>query len=474
MVREPMQISSFNFSDKNGSLFRKFSPIDGQELCSFLEPNKNSISIGVEKLRRNMQVTDDLGLIRRAEILLRISDLIQEEKSHFAELVRLETGKPLAISLSEVETAIQFMRAIAGASFFHSGEVLPSKNKRKLVIYERRPYGLAALIMSFNTPLPNYAWKFAPAWLAGNSLILKPSEHTPLSAEKFLRSCINAGVPENSIGLLLGGGKAGTHLIEENLDLVSFTGSITTGLEIQKNSSGQIRKTIMELGGSNPIIIFEDANVEAAVDAVIQSAFSNAGQRCAAGSRLLVHVDLFDSFVEKVRSKMDLLKIGTDKESHMGPLIDENSVRRYEEFIAKAKIVGKVWMANADVQANNTCVVRPVLVSLEASSELNQEEIFSPILRASKFANDDEALEFANSTKFGLTAAIWTQSLLRIERFRNGLRTGVLNVNGPTHGSEFQFPFGGMNQSGNGSKEVGFESLDEYAFRRLVTLDFSN
>jgi acyl-CoA reductase-like NAD-dependent aldehyde dehydrogenase len=474
MVREPMQISSFNFSDKNGSLFRKFSPIDGQELCSFLEPNKNSISIGVEKLRRNMQVTDDLGLIRRAEILLRISDLIQEEKSHFAELVRLETGKPLAMSVSEVETAIQFMRAIAGASFFHSGEVLPSKNKRKLVIYERRPYGLAALIMSFNTPLPNYAWKFAPAWLAGNSVILKPSEHTPLSAEKFHRLCLIAGVPENSIGLLLGGRKAGTHLIQENLDLVSFTGSLTSGLEIQKNSSGQIRKTIMELGGSNPIIIFEDANVEAAVDAVIQSAFSNAGQRCAAGSRLLVHEDLFDSFLEKVQSRMDLLKIGTGEESQIGPVIDENALRRYDEYIAKAKMVGKVWMANVDVETKNKCVVRPALVFLGADSELNQEEIFSPILRASKFSNDDEALELANSTKFGLTAAIWTQSLLRIERFRNGLRTGVLNVNGPTHGSEFQFPFGGMNQSGNGSKEVGLESLDEYAFRRLVTLDFSN
>ena len=467
-------LKNWNFSEENGIKRSKVSPLSGLNICQYIQPNQQSIIEGVKSMQDKVSQVQKLGVFRRAEILLEMARLIRESRREFAESVRLETGKPPELSFGEVDTAVRFMESLANGCLFNSGSMLPSKNPNKLAMYERYPYGLSALIVSFNTPLPNYAWKFAPAWLAGNSIILKPSEHNPISASLFVKKGIEAGIPSENLGLLLGDKSCGEILVRQELDLLSFTGSSKSGKVIQDFSKNFLRKTILELGGSNPFIVFPDANLSRVVEVIIQSGFSNSGQRCASASRLLLHKDIFVELLEKLKNRMKTLMVGTEENCEIGPVIDLAAVRRYEEFLERASSEGRVVRANCTLRGKNEFVVEPALVILNRDSKLFEEELFAPIIKVTTFEQDSEAIELANSSIYGLTAAIWTQSLSRIGRLRNEINAGVINVNGPTHGAEFQFPFGGVKQSGNGTKEVGLDSLNEYSYGKLITVDFDN
>ena len=473
MVGVP-RVESLNFDQEDGIVVFKKSPLSNEVICEFMEPTKESITKGIENLRRSVGNVEDLGIVKRAKILMNLADNLENSKEEFAQIVHKEIGKPIKLGLAEAEAAASFMRSLAGAAMFQSGEVIPSATRRKLVTYESRPYGLAVLIVSFNTPLPNYAWKLAPAWLAGNGIVLKPSEHTPLSARLFLDKCIESGMPRESLGLLFGGAEVGKHLVRQEFELLSFTGSLSVGLSIQEASTKVMRKTILELGGSNPIIVFSDANLDHAVENVVQSAFSNSGQRCASGSRLYVEQNIYADFLLKLKNRISQLKVGIEVGDEIGTLVDQNALIVYQDFLDQCKNIGKVWIADSSSSNPNAHIAPPAIVEMKATDPLFGEELFVPILRVASFDTAEQVLEYANSSKYGLTAAVWTKRLTLIELFRRGLNAGVLNFNGPTHGAEFQFPFGGARNSGNGTKEVGIGSLDEYSFKQIVTIDFSN
>jgi aldehyde dehydrogenase (NAD+) len=473
MVSE-VQLSGINFNEKNGWIRTKKSPLNGKTLCEYVEPSEESIAQGILELRQNAYIVEDLGLFTRSELLQRLANSIEASKEDFAKLVREETGKPLLLALGEVDTAVKFLRSIAGAAVFQSGIVIPSANKRKWVSSERRPYGLAVLIVSFNTPLPNYAWKFAPAWLAGNGIVMKPSEHTPLSARLFFDKCLEVGMPRESLGLVLGGAAAGKALVKQEFDLLSFTGSLSAGLSIQELSSKNVRKTILELGGSNPFIVFADGNIDRAVESVVQSAFSNSGQRCASGSRLYLERAVYEEFISKLKSRLMKLTFGIESQDEVGTVVDESALERYKAFLRLCEGEGKIWITEGELRHPDAYIAQPAIVEIDGDSFLFQEELFLPILRIAPFDDERQVVRYANASKYGLTAAVWTKSLERIDLFRRALKTGVVNFNGPTHGSEFQFPFGGTKSSGNGSKEVGLDSLDEYSFKQIVSIDFSN
>jgi acyl-CoA reductase-like NAD-dependent aldehyde dehydrogenase len=473
MVRVP-RVEALNFNQENGIVISKKSPLSNEVICEFVEPTKEAIAKGIAELRLRVGQVEDLGIIKRAEILMNLADHLENSKEEFAQLVNKEIGKPIRLGLAETEYAASFMRSLAGAAIFHNGEVIPSANSRKLVTYERKPYGLAVLIVSFNTPLPNYAWKLAPAWLAGNGIVLKPSENTPLSARLFVEKCIESGMPQESLGLLLGGAEVGKHLVRQEFELLSFTGSLSVGLNIQEATTRIMRKTILELGGSNPIIVFSDANLENAVENVVQSAFSNSGQRCASGSRLYVEQSIYSDFLLKLRNRLSQLKVGIEKGDEVGTLVDQKALTAYYDFLDQCKNSCKIWMAKSSTANPEALIASPTIIEMKAIDPRFEEELFVPILRVASFDNPEQVLAYANSSRYGLTAAVWTKSLTLIEFFRRGLKTGVLNFNGPTHGSEFQFPFGGARNSGNGTKEVGISSLDEYSFNQIVTIDFSN
>lgn len=414
------------------------------------------------------------SVIQRANNLLKVVDLLLRKKNEIIDAVCVETGKSKALSESEFNVATEFMISLAGLAKFSSGTVIPSVNPQKNASYERVPYGIASLIVSFNTPLPNYAWKVAPSYLVGNTSILKPSPFTPLSAQLFVDSFSQVLGESNSIFLLQGGSDQGRYLLAAKPDLISFTGSFETGVLIQEQIKGYSPKVILELGGNNSFIVFSDVDIDQCVETAFQSAYSNSGQRCAAGSRIFLEKSISHDFISKLKKRVIETKAGIGIDFEIGPVISESSYQDLERFLKNCSSLGlpihQASSSDADKLFFNPTLVE---ISMDKLSLMN-DELFGPIARVCIFDSEEEVVNLANSTKNSLTAAVWTNDLNRALRVSRAIRSGIVNINGPTHGAEFQFPFGGFESSGNGAKEVGYQCLDQYSFSKLTTITYRN
>jgi aldehyde dehydrogenase (NAD+) len=335
----------------------------------------------------------------------------------------------------------------------------------------RIPFGVAALLVSYNTPLPNYAWKTFPALLAGNTVILKPSEFTISSALVFGELFKTAEFPAGVFNLLVGGKEVGQELVASDVDLVSFTGSYSGGIEIESASAGKLRRIILELGGNNPIIVFPDSDFETLMSHAVNSAFSNSGQRCAAGSRIIIHSTLREKFVSKFISDSSKLIVGASNESAIGPLISVKAADAFEEFLSLCESQGaRVDRIGEKSSQWSACSVIPAVIQgLDPESELSKKEIFGPAVRIYSFDTEIEAVQLANGTPYGLTAAIWTRNSELSARVSNALVCGLININGPTYGAEFNFPFGGRKHSGNGTQDAGLESIQQYSTLKVIS-----
>jgi aldehyde dehydrogenase (NAD+) len=323
----------------------------------------------------------------------------------------------------------------------------------------RRPVGVAALIVSFNTPLPNYAWKAFPAVLCGNTAVLKPSEHTPLSASLFA-GVANEILPAGVLNVVHGlGGEVGRPLVEsEAVDLVSFTGSAETGRWIHEHAGRRLAKVCLELGGKNALVVSDDADLDRAVEWSLASAFSNAGQRCAAASRLVVFDAVYDEFRDRL--------LAGARAFEAGPVISEESLER---------ILGA--LDGVDVAVGGERLDRPgwwlaptVVENVPADADVSCRELFGPVTILFRVRSLDEAIELVNGSPYGLTSAIHTANLHRAMRFADAVEAGVVVVNGGTHGSEPHMGFGGVKQSGTGWREAGVEALDVYTEWKYVNL----
>jgi aldehyde dehydrogenase (NAD+) len=319
--------------------------------------------------------------------------------------------------------------------------------------------------MSFNTPLPNVAWKAFPALFCGNGAVVKPSEHTPVSASLFGRLALDAGVPPGALNVVQGlGGEVGAALVEHpEVDLVSFTGSADTGRRINETAGGRLAKVCLELGGKNALVVCDDAELDRAVHWSLASAFSNAGQRCASASRIVV----FDRIYDEFRGRF--LRGVNELEPH--PVISEASLERMIGALERARRDG------ATVLAGGTRLDRPgwylsptVLEGAAADAEISCTELFGPVTLLYRAHDLDEAISLVNSSPFGLTSAIHTASVHRAMRFAEKVQAGVVVVNGGTHGSEPHMAFGGVKQSGTGWREAGVEALDVYSDLKVVNV----
>lgn len=421
--------------------------------------------------RKNIR---DLGIYKRAQLLMEASRALEDNSEFISNLVRLETGKSIQMARAETKTAIEFMKNLAGASVFQYGISIPSNNPRKSIYTRNIPFGLAALITSFNTPMPNFAWKFAPSFLAGNISFIKPSEFTSLSAFNTVKLLIANGIPSEALVLCLGDKTTGEALVDSNVNLLSFTGSYLTGISIAENPNGKLRKNILELGGSNPFILCKSADIDKAIPFILQSAFSNAGQRCASGSRLIVHADHHQALVDKLMSELSKVTIGVEDSCFYGPLIDENAVLKAGKYLSELNNLGIQYKQLGTTEDLGLNLFKPTLVLAEDSrNDLLFEEVFSPILRIFRFNQIDDAIRIANNANYGLTAAIWTNEQAEEYELIQNVNAGVININGFTHGAEFQFPFGGLKSSGNGTRETGIDSLNEYSELQVISRLYS-
>jgi aldehyde dehydrogenase (NAD+) len=474
----PNQIGGGDVGANGGATFAKLDPATGREICQVARSARADIDRAVAAARAAQPPWAAMTVARRGEILRQIAILMKERRDDIAALVARETGKSTKDARGETDAAIEmgFFVAGEGRRFYGTTTTSAVPNKAALII--RQPLGVAGLIIAANTPIANVAWKAFPALLCGNAAILKAAEDTPLSAWAFGVLAREAGVPEGVYNTIHGyGEEAGAPLVEhEDVAIVSFTGSCEVGRWIAATAGRRLAKVCLELGGKNPLIVCDDADLENAVTWTLGSAFSNAGQRCAAGSRIIVFDAVYDAFKEKLVEATSRLKVGTADTDDYGPVINEQQMTTMLAAVARAKAAGAVVLTGGyrmtDAGLEDGYFVAPTIIEHVGSrDEITRSELFGPITCLYRAKDFEDAIALANDSPFGLTAAIHTQNIHRAMTFIGRIQAGVAVVNGGTYGSEPHMPFGGLKQSGNGWREAGTQALDVYSDLKTIYIN---
>jgi alpha-ketoglutaric semialdehyde dehydrogenase len=457
---------------KNEEFFEKKNPANGQVIFQVARGGEVEINLAVESAVNNFYFWSQLSIVKRAEILRRSASLIDERKKEIAEIVSMETGKSEKDALGEVFSAVEMGYFIAGEGRRYYGHTSSSAIPNRTAMTIRQPVGICGLIISANTPIANVAWKVFPALLCGNTIVLKPSEDAPYTALWFAQILKEAGLPTGVLSVIQGNGQeAGTALVNHfKVDLISFTGSVDVGKYIQRTTADKLTKVCLELGGKNALIVCDDADLEVAAKDAVLSAFSNAGQRCAAASRIIVFDLIYDTFKKIFLEKTNNLLVGSSDGDDFGPVINERQLEKMLNLINEAvEIDGATLIAGGKRMAKYGYFMEPtILENVSPNAAISQNELFGPITCLYKVKNFVEAMELNNNTNFGLTAALHTNNIHRIQQFQQLSRTGVVSINGPTYGSEPHMPFGGLKNSGNGFREAGTEVLDVYSDWKTV------
>jgi acyl-CoA reductase-like NAD-dependent aldehyde dehydrogenase len=456
----PNLIGGTDAPPAGGEWIDKLRPADGTALCRVARSRAADVDAAVAAARAAQPEWAERTAVERGDVLRELALLLRDRRDELAQVVVEETGKPLELACGEADAAVEMGMFVAGEGRRSYGKTTTASMAHRTVLTLRQPLGVAGLIMSFNTPLPNVAWKAFPALFCGNGAVVKPSEHTPVSPWLFGRLAHEAGVPAGVLNVVQGlGGEAGAALVEHpDVDLVSFTGSAETGRWINETAGSRLAKVCLELGGKNALVVCDDADLDRAVEWSLASAFSNAGQRCAAASRLVV----FDSVYDEFRNRFVERAQGYET----GPLISEESLQRILAVLEGAQVL----TGGERLDQPGWWLAPTVVEDVPADAELSCTELFGPVTILYRVRDLDEALDVVNDSPYGLTSAIHTASIHRAMRFADTVQAGVVVVNGGTHGSEPHMGFGGVKQSGTGWREAGVEALDVYSEWKYVNL----
>jgi alpha-ketoglutaric semialdehyde dehydrogenase len=472
------QVDGRDVGAAGGLTFAKIDPATGRELCQVARSTRADVDAAVAIAKRAQPAWAALTPVKRGDTLRRIAILMQEHRAAIADLVARETGKSRKDALGETDAAIEMGFFVAGEGRRFYGQTTTSAVPNKSAMIVRQPLGVAGLIIAANTPIANVAWKAFPALLCGNAAILKAAEDTPLSAWAFGVLAREAGVPDGVYSTIHGyGEEAGAPLVEHpDVAIVSFTGSCEVGRWIAETAGRRLAKTCLELGGKNPLIVCDDADLPNAVTWTLGSAFSNAGQRCAAGSRIIVFDAVYDRFKAMLVEATSKLKVGTADTDDYGPVINEQQMLNMLASVDRAKASGARVLAGGQRLSGgsygNGYFVAPTIVeNVGAGDEITRSELFGPITCLYRVNSFEEAIALANDSPFGLTASIHTQNLNRAMTFLARIQSGVAVVNGGTYGSEPHLPFGGLRQSGNGWREAGTQALDVYSDLKTIYIN---
>jgi alpha-ketoglutaric semialdehyde dehydrogenase len=477
-ARIPNQIGHLDMMADVGRSFTKMNPATGQPLCEVARSTRVDVELAVKKAKAAQPAWAAMTVVRRGDILRQIALLMRAHRDEIARLVAMETGKSRKDALGETDAAIEMGFFVAGEGRRFYGQTTTSAVPNKSAMVVRQPLGVAGLIIAANTPIANVAWKAFPALLCGNAAILKAAEDTPLSAWAFGVLAREAGVPDGVYTTLHGfGEEAGAPLVEHpDVAIVSFTGSCEVGRWIAETAGRRLAKVCLELGGKNPLIVCDDADLANAVTWTLGSAFSNAGQRCAAGSRIIVFDSVYDRFKTMLVEATRKLKVGTADTDDYGPVINDEQMRNMLAAVARAKDTGAVVLTGGERLTESPYgdgyFVSPTIVEhVGPNDEITRSELFGPITCLYRVGDFEEAIALANDSPFGLTAAIHTQNIHRAMTFIGRIQAGVAVVNGGTYGSEPHMPFGGLRQSGNGWREAGTQALDVYSDLKTVYIN---
>jgi betaine-aldehyde dehydrogenase len=447
------------------------NPADGSVVATVAEGTSADTHRAIAAARKSFDAGDwAFGPVQeRVAVLNRIADLLAADRAAVARLETLDTGKTLRESEDDVDDVVAVFRYYAGLGDKDGGRVVaaasPTVSSR--IVYE--PVGVCGLIAPWNYPLLQVSWKLAPALVAGNTVVVKPSEVTPLTTIRLVEMLEQAGVPAGVVNLVLGSGPVvGAPLAESpDVDLVSFTGGLATGQTLMRAAAGNVKKVALELGGKNPNIVFADADLEAALDNALTAAFLHSGQVCSAGARLLVEDEIHDDFVAELGRRAERIHLGDglDPASESGPLVSSAHRDKIEGYVRLGLAEGARLVAGgrrpeeADLQGG--FFYRPtVFADCRRDMRIVQEEVFGPVVTVERFRTEDEAVALGNDTAYGLAGAVWTSDTGRARRVSGRLRHGTVWVN--DYGPYLpQAEWGGFGRSGIG-RELGPAGLAEY------------
>jgi aldehyde dehydrogenase (NAD+) len=448
-----------------GAWLEKVRPADETILCRVARSDADDASDAVAAARVAQPAWAARTAVERGEIVRELALLLRESREEVSAIVVEETGKPLSLAHGETDAAVEMGLFIAGEGRRSYGRTTTASMPHRSVSTMRQPLGVAALVMSFNTPVPNIAWKAFPAIFCGNAAVVKPSEHTPASASFFAQVALDAGVPAGVLNVVHGfGAEVGAPLVEHpDVDLVSFTGSAAAGRSVNEAAARRLAKTCLELGGKNALVVCDDADLDHAVEWVLASAFSNAGQRCASASRIVVFDAVYDAFRDAL--------VGAVATVDSQPVISRESMERILDAVTRARDAGATLLAGGERHDRPGWHVAPtVLEDVPPDAEISRSELFGPVTVLYRVDDLEMAVELVNDSPYGLTAAIHTASVHRAMHFAEQAQAGVVIVNAGTHGSEPHMGFGGVKDSGTGWREAGIESLDVYSDPKVVNL----
>ena len=462
-------ISGEFIEPETGEWLENFSPATGEIIALVPKSGQNDINMAVESAIQALPSWSALTNVDRANWLDKIADKLETKYEEIAKLESKDTGKPISLA-REVDAyrSVKNFRFFANMIRNLNDESYEMEDATNRVIY--KPVGVGALITPWNLPLYLLSWKVAPAIGMGNTVVCKPSEMTPLTADLLMKTIDEIGLPKGVVNLVHGDGMgAGSPLVShENVSLVSFTGGTSTGSIVAKSAASSFKKLSLELGGKNSSIIFDDCNLENTVKGVVRSGFLNQGQVCLCGSRILVQEKIYDEFVKKFVSEVQNMKIGdpSDENTKLGALISPEHLSKVEEYIKIAKDEGGTVLTggypNLPKEFKNGNWISPtVIADLDVNSRCSTEEIFGPVVTIHKFSNEKEAIEIANNTRYGLAGSIWTNDLEKANRVAESIHTGMIWINTWLH-RDLRVPFGGVKDSGVG-REGGKWSLSFFS-----------
>jgi acyl-CoA reductase-like NAD-dependent aldehyde dehydrogenase len=458
----------------------RFDPADASLLAGRApDSSREDARRAVEAAHRAFDAWRAVPAPRRGKLLFDWLAWIDERKEHLAMLLTREEGKTIAESLGEVRRALDILEYTAGFGRRLGGKVLPSEDDSVFCYTNAQPLGVVGLISPWNFPVAIPVWKLAPALVAGNTCVLKPSPLTPMTAAMLVRGLEEVGLPAGVVNLVHGDAEPGAELIDnQQVRGVSFTGSTHVGKLIARSASDRLLKLQLELGGKNPQIILEDADLDLAVAGVMAGAFGSTGQRCTATSRAIVVGNVYDKFLERVTERAMGYRVGpgTVTGVEMGPLVDDRAMAGVARYVEAGRREQARFCTGGE-RAQSEGLERgffysPTVIEARPEMEIAREEIFGPVLAVIRAADLDEALRIANSVRYGLTASIFTRDVGRVFQFAERIESGMVHVNRPGIGGYSHAPFGGIKESGYGGREVGDAVLDFYTETKTIYINY--
>ncbi|HEV2706463.1 MAG TPA: aldehyde dehydrogenase family protein [Pyrinomonadaceae bacterium] len=418
----------------------------------------------------------------RGRIVARAARLMEDDKENLARILTREEGKTLAEARGELQRAINVAEFCAGEARRLNGETIASELPSNFAYTILQPHGVVACITPWNFPVAIPVWKIAPALVAGNTVVFKPATLTPATAVRLVELFAEAGIPKGVLNLIIGSGsEAGDEITNHRaVRAISFTGSNGVGVSLYEQAARRGAKVQCEMGGKNPVIVLEDADLDLAVESTAQGAFGSTGQRCTATSRAVVVKEIADRFVSRLVERAEALRLGDGArpETEVGPLVDSHQFETVRRYINIGREDGAELRCGGEAPRGDGFergfFFRPTIFDrVTPDMRIAREEIFGPVLSVLRVNDFEEALTVANDSEYGLSSSIFTNDAARIFRYVDEIETGMTHINSPTTGGEAHIPFGGIKSTGIGEREQGSTALDFYTELKVVYVDYT-